>query len=60
MPDVKTERLLSMRAAAGYIGVSWETLRKRRVAWGIRAYIVAGHPKFRKEDLDAWLEERAA
>ena len=60
MTNPEREPLLSMAEAAEYLNLSWETLRKRRQTWGIRAYIVGGHPKFRRDDLDEWLEKRAA
>lgn len=52
--------MMSMHAAAAYLGVEWDTLRKW-VAAGVnvpcyRYPLPTSNPKFKKTDLDRWID----
>ena len=61
MPD--SVALLPTPAAAAYLGVAGQTLRKWRCAGTGPAYVRLGHggaarAAYRRADLDAWIAER--
>jgi excisionase family DNA binding protein len=53
-------KLMSTQEAADYLGRKPVTLQGWRMKGGGPAYIKSGHRtiQYRKEDLDAWIEQR--
>lgn len=53
-----SNKSLSMKEAAEYIGVAYVTLKHNYRVWGIPYIPVGGKITFRVRDLDAWLEKK--
>jgi len=53
-----SNKLLSTREAAIYMGVRYRTLQSRYRIWGIPHHRVGRAVLFRVRDLDKWLDER--
>lgn len=55
-----TETLMSTRSLAEYLDVSVETIHYwNSQGGGPKSYKVGRHLRFRRSDVDQWLEERA-
>lgn len=55
----KSERLLSGKEAAGYLGISEQTLRIHRIkGGGINFVKIGGCVRYRKSDIEAYLQKR--
>jgi excisionase family DNA binding protein len=53
-----SNKLISAREAAGYLGVSKTTVYERYEEWGLPAYWVGANLRFRIRDIELWLERR--
>ncbi len=51
-----SNRLMSPKQLADYLGVSKQTVYERWRSWGIRAHKVGKHLRFRERDVETWLE----
>jgi len=59
-PDAVTTPLLSIEELAAYLQVPVATVRTWRVrGGGPPGYRVGKHVRYRREDVDTWLEQRA-
>lgn len=50
-----SNRLLTPRQAAEFLSVSLNTLYSNWRTWGLTAYRVGKHLRFRERDLETWL-----
>lgn len=53
---LQADAYLSKKEAAEYLNCSVKTL-ERMVAAGLTYYLMTGHPRFKKADLDAFAEQ---
>ena len=54
--QIPNQRLFGVKAAARYLGISDDSLRKYTALGQVRAYDFNGKRAYRLEDLDAWIE----
>jgi excisionase family DNA binding protein len=55
-----SNRLLSARQVAAILGVPERTVRERWRAWGLPAYRIGKHLRWRERDVYAWIDRQAA
>src|SRR4051794_5552364 len=53
-----SNRLLTVVEVAEYLGVPKKTVYECWRSWGLRAYKVGRHLRFRERDIGVWLERR--
>jgi excisionase family DNA binding protein len=55
-----SNRLLTVEELAGYLGVSTKTVYGCWQQWGLKAYKVGRHLRFRERHVEEWLRSREA
>ncbi len=55
-----SNRLLSAREVAGMLGVPERTVRDKWRAWGLPAYRIGKHLRWKERDVLAWIDRQAA
>jgi excisionase family DNA binding protein len=55
-----SNRLLSARDVGAILGVPERTVRARWKEWGLRAYRIGKHLRWRERDVHAWIDRQAA
>jgi excisionase family DNA binding protein len=53
-----SNRLLTVAQVAEYLGIPEKTLYQRWRPWGLTAYKVGRHLRFRERDIESWLERQ--
>jgi excisionase family DNA binding protein len=54
-----SNRMLSSRDVAGLLGVPEVTVRARWREWGLQAYRIGKHLRWREREVQAWIERQA-
>ena len=55
-----SNRLLSSRDVAAILGIPERTVRDKWKEWGLSAYRIGKHLRWRERDVYAWIERQAA
>ena len=55
-----SNRLLSAREVAGILGVPERTVRDKWREWGLPAYRIGKHLRWKERDVLAWIDRQAA
>ncbi|MEV0417336.1 helix-turn-helix domain-containing protein [Streptosporangium canum] len=55
-----SNRLLSVEELAEYLGVPKATIYDKRKEWGLPAYKIGKHLRFRERNVETWIEKQAA
>lgn len=55
-----SNRMLSAREVAEILGIPERTVREKWREWGMTAYRIGKHLRWRERDLNAWIERNAA
>jgi excisionase family DNA binding protein len=54
-----SNRMLSSRDVAGLLGVPEVTVRAKWREWGLQAYRIGKHLRWREREVQAWVERQA-
>jgi excisionase family DNA binding protein len=54
-----SNRMLSSRDVAGLLGVPEVTVRAKWREWGLQAYRIGKHLRWREREVHAWIERQA-
>jgi excisionase family DNA binding protein len=54
-----SNRMLSSRDIAGLLGVPEVTVRAKWREWGLQAYRIGKHLRWREREVQAWIERQA-
>jgi excisionase family DNA binding protein len=55
-----SNRMLSARDVAAILGIPERTVRDKWREWGLPAYRIGRHLRWKERDLNAWIERQAA
>jgi excisionase family DNA binding protein len=55
-----SNRMLSAREVAGILGVPERTVRDKWRAWGLPAYRIGKHLRWKERDVLAWIDRQTA
>ncbi len=55
-----SNRMLSAREVGEILAVPERTVRERWQAWGLQAYRIGRHLRWRERDVHAWIDRQAA